>query len=87
MSQCYADRLARQRRLERRLEAHPRVEWVDRLSPSESPRNHAEVEIVCATTRYGTAPAAVLEAIADCELSVAMAGPHNNPDFRQVVVQ
>ena len=87
MSQCYADRQACLRRLERRLDAHPRVEWVGRLSPEESPRNHDEVEAVVETTRYGTAPLAVARAICECELEIAVAGPHQNPDFRQFVVR
>ena len=87
MSGCFAERMARHRRFERRAEALPCVVAIDRLPAAESSAAHPECELVVATTLRGTTPAAVTELVVEAGLEIATARLHNNPDCRQVVVR
>ena len=84
---CLPERMATLRAVETRLRALPCVAGVDRLSPADSPRDQAELELVVEVTPRGTIPPAVTNAVFFADVELALVRPHNHPDFRHVVVR
>jgi hypothetical protein len=84
---CKPERVATHKRLARCLRTVPSVEAVDYLSPSETPSDEAETEIVVEATRHGTVPNSVALKIVASGLGIFDTQPWQTPGYQRLIVR
>jgi hypothetical protein len=73
--------------LARDLQQYPSVLATTIVPAEESPRGRVEVELTVEQTARDTIPNAVTHAIVRSSMGIGPSDPHNNPDYRRVVVR